>query len=543
MKDEELSITIREYIEEYLKIKTKDGQLVNLSMNYAQNRLYDIFRDAYNEDRPCKIIVLKARQLGISTVTEAIISSLVMTTYYVSALIVAHISDASQNIYNMSKRYYDELPPALKPMIKYSNARELVFQNPDDKAAEDNKGLRSSIRVATAGQSGVGRSQTFNYMHLSEVAFWKEEDGKTVQSQLTGLLQTLPQHGFSFLVIESTANGWNYFKSLWDKAVAGENDYVPLFIPWFEMEDYRLPYHGEKLSPEETELCSKYEIDEEQIMWRRYAIANLCGGDIDQFRQEYPSTPEEAFIMTGSPVFNTDKVLQRMSEVQPADSTGMFTDSGTYYEDSRGYISIWKMPEPNHVYVIGADTAGEGSDYFNAYVIDKNTGVQVARYRAQSDEGLFVKQIYYLGYFYNIAMIAPEVNFSSYPTAKLQEMNYPNMYVREQVDTYKYKTQSSFGFRTTSRTRPLIIDNLVDLVREEAEKINDIEFLRECLSFVKNPNTGKPEATEGTHDDCVMSMAIAYFVLPQAQQVYVDTTEAEKDEYSDDISSFLGYGE
>lgn len=215
-------------------------------MNYA-NRLYDIFRDAYNEDRPCKIIVLKARQLGISTVTEAIISSLVMTTYYVSALIVAHISDASQNIYNMSKRYYDELPPALKPMIKYSNARELVFQNPDDKAAEDNKGLRSSIRVATAGQSGVGRSQTFNYMHLSEVAFWEKEDGKTVQSQLTGLLQTLPQHGFSFLVIESTANGWNYFKSLWDKAVAGENDYVPLFIPWFEMEDYRLPYHGEKL--------------------------------------------------------------------------------------------------------------------------------------------------------------------------------------------------------------------------------------------------------------------------------------------------------
>lgn len=112
-------------------------------------------------------------------------------------------------------------------------------------------------------------------------------------------------------------------------------------------------------SPEETELCSKYEIDEEQIMWRRYAIANLCGGDIDQFRQEYPSTPEEAFIMTGSPVFNTDKVLQRIGEVQPADSTGMFTDSGTYYEDSRGYISIWKMPEPNHVYIIGADTAGE----------------------------------------------------------------------------------------------------------------------------------------------------------------------------------------
>lgn len=541
MSDEELSITIKEYIESYLKIKTKEGTLIPLHLNYAQNRLYDIFRDCYNADRPCKIIVLKARQLGISTATEAIISSLTMTTYYVSALIVAHQSDASTNIYNMAKLYYDELPSQLKPMTKYSNAKELVFQNPDDKQ-EDNKGLRSSIRVATAGQSGVGRSSTFNYMHLSELAFWKEEDGKTVESQLTGLLQTLPQHGFSFLVIESTANGYNYFKSLWDKAVAGENDYVPLFIPWFEMDEYRLPYHDEPLTPEELELKSKFPIDEEQLMWRRYAIANLCGGNIDQFRQEYPSTPEEAFIMTGSPVFNVQKVLNRMAEVKPPISRGMFTDSGTYYEDEQGYISIWKFPEPNHVYVLGEDTAGEGSDYFNGYVIDKNTGEQVARYRSQSDETLFVQQSYYLGYYYNIAMIAPEVNFSTYPIAKLTEMGYPNLYVREQTDTFKYKVQSSFGFRTTSRTRPLIIDNLVALMNEEIEKINDIDLLRECLSFVKNPKTGKPEAMEGCHDDCVMSAAIGYFVIPQAQQMLVDTTDAETDEYTDELTSFLGYG-
>lgn len=538
---DELSITIKEYIETYLKIKTKDGQLIPLSMNYAQNRLYDIFKEAYNNDRPCKIIVLKARQLGISTVTEAIISSLVMLNYYVNALIVAHQSDASTHIYNMAKLYYDELPPALKPMTKYSNAKELVFQNPNDKD-EDNKGLRSSIRVATAGQSGVGRSSSFNYMHLSEIAFWKEEDGKTVESQLAGLLQTLPQHGFSFLVIESTANGWNYFKSLWDKAVAGENDYVPLFIPWFDMEDYRLPYHGEALTPEEVELQKKYEIDEEQIMWRRATIANLCQGNIDTFRQEYPSNPEEAFIMSGTPVFNVQKVLNRMAEVKPPISTGMFTEQGTYYEDERGYVSIWRYPEQNHVYVLGEDTAGEGSDYFNGYVIDKNTGEQVARYRAQSDETLFVQQSFYLGYYYNIAMIAPESNFSTYPTTKLAEMGYPNIYVREQVDTFKYKTQSKFGFRTTSLTRPLIIDNLVALVNEEIDKINDIDFLRECLSFVKNPNTSKPEAMEGCHDDCVMSMAISYFVLPQAQQVLVDTTDIETDEYTDELTSFLGYG-
>ena len=116
----------------------------------------------------------------------------------------------------MAKLYYDELPPNLKPMVKYSNARLLDFQNPtqDVNEKQRNTGLRSSIRVATAGEKGVGRSETFNYMHLSELAFWDEKDGQTVQDQLTGLLQTIP-NGQSFLAIESTANGYNYFKSLW----------------------------------------------------------------------------------------------------------------------------------------------------------------------------------------------------------------------------------------------------------------------------------------------------------------------------------------
>ena len=540
----DVDITLKQYIENYMMIQTKNGELTNLHMNYAQNRFYDYFADCYERDVPFKIIVLKARQLGISTVTEAVMSALCMTNYFRNALIVAHTSDSSTHIYNMAKRYYDNLPKGLKPMQKYSNAKELRFENPAKDPPEDMKGLRSSIRVATAGQGGVGRSQTFNYMHLSELAFWEEQDGQTVQDQLTGLLQTLPQHGFSMLVIESTANGYNYFKSLWDQAVAGESDYIPLFIPWFEMEEYRLPYNGEEFTQDELDLKAKHGLDNEQLMWRRYAIRNLCGNDIDKFRQEYPSTPEEAFIMSGTPVFDLQKVMARLNEVPQPIMQGTFSEMGNFYEDSKGYTKIWEAPDPSHCYAIGADTAGEGSDYFVAYVLNKTQGGKmVAQYRAETDENLFVKQIYWLGHHYNYAMIAPETNFSSYPTMKLQEMGYFNMYVRETVDTYTAKTQRKFGFRTTSLTRPLIIDMLKEVVSEHTDLLVSGELLREMLSFVKNEKTGKPEAASGAHDDCIMACAIAYFVLPQAQTgLFYDDDDSDSGVISSEELSFINYG-
>lgn len=536
---DEVSISYEEYIEDYLQIQTKDGQLIPLKKNTAQNRLFDIFAECYENDQPMKVIVLKARQLGISTVTEAIMSALCMTTYYVRGLIVAHNSDSSTHIFNMAKRYYDNLPRGLKPMIKYSNAKELHFENPDKNADREHKGLQSGIRVATAGQGGVARSQTYNYIHLSELAFWGEQDGQTVADQLTGILQTLPQHGFSMLVIESTANGYNYFKALWDQATNGESDYIPLFIPWFEMEEYRLPWNGEDFTEEEKELKDKFSLDEEQIMWRRYAIRNLCGNDPLKFRQEYPSTPEEAFILSGTPIFDTEKVLKRMTEVPDPIMKGNFSEEGSWYDSTMGATRIWETPLLGHVYVIGADTAGEGSDWFRAYVLDKTEGGRmVAAYGAQTDEGRFVKQLYWLGMMYNYAMIAPETNFSSYPTMKLQEYGYLNMYVRESVDTYLHRTQKKFGFRTTSLTRPLILDNLTDIVREHIHLINDPDLLKEMLSFVRN-DRGRPEAAEGAHDDCVMASAIAFYVMPQAQEsFYTDDFEEEPDDYS----SFLSYG-
>lgn len=539
------TLSLYQYITKFLKIQTKDGQLINLKPNAPQKRLYDVFKEHYNKNEPCKIIILKARQMGFSTMTEAIISAVCMTNSYVNALIVAHDNDATNNIYTMAKRYYDNLPVDVKPMLKYNNSKMLDFENPSTDVNErsQNQGLHSTIRIATAGHGAIGRSATFQYMHLSELAFWPDTDAQSVQDQMTGLLQTLPQKGRSLLVIESTANGYNYFKTLWDQAVNGDSDFVPLFFPWFEMPEYVKPYNGEPLNADELVEQKKYGLSNEQLMWRRYAISTLCGGSLEQFQQEYPSCPEEAFILTGTPFFNTKSVTRRASEVEEAPVRGQFTEQGSWYDDQYGYIEKWEEPLADHVYGIGCDTAGEGSDFFVAYVIDKTAdGKQVAKYRARSDERVFVNQIYWLGMHYNLAMLAIETNFSTYPVRCLQDMGYPNMYVREQADTYTNHIQKKFGFRTTSITRPLILDTLKEVVNETPEKINDPTFFNECMSFQKNEK-GKPQATTGSHDDCVMAMAIAYGTLAQAHNIF-GSSEGEDDlpEDYEEVQSFLNYG-
>lgn len=540
----ELSITLQEYMEQFLKISTKSHGLQPLRMNTAQKVIYGHFKECYNNNVPCKLIILKARQMGVSTISEGILTSLCMTRRYWSSLVVAHESDSSTGIFDMAKRYYDNLPEPLKPMLKYNNAKKLDFQNPtnDNLIKKANPGLCSSIRVATAGKAGVGRGSTFQGMHLSEFAFWKEENGKTTESQLTGLMQTLPQEGFSLLIIESTANGYNYFKSLWDKAVAGESDFIPVFLPWYQMPEYRKDYKGESLTEDEKQLKELYHIDDEQIMWRRYAIDTLCGGSIDMFHQEYPATPEEAFILSGNPFFNPKSITSRLPDLLPPIKRGQFSEFGNWYDDDAGYIEIWQEPIPGHAYAIACDTAGSGSDYFVGYVLDKDQeGLQVAKYRAVSDERLFVNQIYFMGYYYNVAMVAMETNFSTYPTLALQEKGYPNLYVRETTDTYMKRVKKSFGFKTTSLTRPLILDMLKDIVNEYPEKIQDPTFFNEALSFVKDQN-GKPQAATGAHDDCVMAMAIAYYVLSQARPY--GQYESRLDDYEEDseINSFINFG-
>ena len=515
-----------DYIESCLKIKTKSGTVVPFRLNDAQRKLYAVAKRQQDAGKPVRLIILKARQLGFSTLTEGLIFHACATRKNVNALIVAHREDATANLFRMSKLFYDELPAPVKPMLRASNAQELVFENPSKLRSEREArpGLRSRIRCATAGGRGIGRSDTLQCVHLSEYAFWPDgADGKA--STLAGILQAVPSLPGTMVVIESTANGFEDFKERWHAAVAGENDFEPVFFAWFENPDYSMPVvPGTEWTPEERDLKAAYRLTDEQLQWRRWCIANNCGGSLDMFRQEYPASPGEAFLHSGTGVFDNEQIVLRLERLPEPAGRGEFTD-GEWTESETGAITLYELPEEGVPYVLGGDTAGEGSDYFTAIVIDNVSGRIVAKLRQKYSEPEYVRQIDALGRFYNDALVAIETNFSTYPVMKLQEMEYPNQYSREREDTYTRQMKKSYGFRTDRQSRPRAIANLVEVFSSHPEWFTDRELLEEMLTFCYNEDH-RPEALAGKHDDLVMGAAITYAVRHQQRMTVL--TEPEK---------------
>ena len=226
----------------------------------------------------------------------------------------------------------------------------------------------------------------------------------------------------------------------------------------------------------------------------------------------------------GKTVFDARKIQERLKTLPRALKTGYFEydydglkiTNIRWVNDKNGYIKIYQVPNVPKMtkYCIGGDTAGEGSDFFTAHVLDARTGEQVATLKQQFDADQYTKQMYCLGKYYKDALIGIEANFDSFPLMELQRLGYDNQYVREAIDTYTGKTEKRFGFKTTSLTRPTIISRLIEIVREHTNTINDKDTLEELLTIVRNEK-GRIEAPEGGHDDQMMGLAISHHIREQ----------------------------
>lgn len=237
----------------------------------------------------------------------------------------------------------------------------------------------------------------------------------------------------------------------------------------------------------------------------------------------------------GKTYFNAEVVSNRISQIKEPikvgsfyyDYDGMKISNIKFVNDIYGYIKIYELPKLNCPYVIGGDTAGDGSDYLIGQVLDNTNGHQVAVLRRQFDEDEYTRQMYCLGIYYNVALQGIEANFSTFPIKELERIGYRKQFVREREDTYTGKSTKAYGFKTTSITRPLILAQLQAIVNDHIEWINDKETLEEMLTFVRNEK-GKLEAQQGVHDDLVMALAIAYYIrIQQDMIVKVDTHELE----------------
>ena len=226
----------------------------------------------------------------------------------------------------------------------------------------------------------------------------------------------------------------------------------------------------------------------------------------------------------GKTVFDARAIQRRLEDNLKPIKTGYFSydydglriTNVKWIPDRNGYIHIYQLPNTPAVtkYCIGGDTAGEGSDFFTAHVLDARTGTQVAALKHQFDADQYTRQMYCLGMYYKWALIGIEANFDSYPIRELQRLGYPHQFVREAVDTYTGKKEKRFGFKTTSLTRPPIISRLIAIVRDHVDTINDKYTLEELLTIVRNEK-GRIEAPEGGHDDQMMGLAIAHEVREQ----------------------------
>lgn len=536
-----------------LYIKDKFANIVPFVPNEPQQALIDYVLLSISEKRPVKVIILKARQMGFSTAVEALCYWWTSTNFNINSVIIGNDEKSSLNLYRMFRRYFDNTNILFKPSVRYNTKSDLTFEKFDESGKQI--GLGSAIKIETAKNKSAGRSDTVNFLHASELGAW--ENGEDL---VASLMQTVPDAEVmdkpSMVFLESTAEGrGNYFHKEYVAAVNKKNNYQPLFAPWWILDTYERDATFEDLGQlndyekflvelmrkgHET-LGHKFPVSEEAIP-RKLAYYRRKAKDFaatpERLPQEYPSTWEESFIASGKNVFNPLALQEMEKDATPLEGVDYYKitplEDRPYEEfelekvqfepnetpDDFTYkapLKIWEKPKPYKEYVIGADVAEglKGGDFSVATVVDISTMEVVARWRGHCDPDKFGEILGALGTYYNYALIGVEVNNHGLTTVqKLRDTFYTNLYKRDRGYDEEWETPTvNLGWKTDMRTKRLMIDDLIKLVRERVIRDKDIVFINEAFSYVRDER-GRMNAEEGSHDDVVMSTAIAYQLFP-----------------------------
>ena len=463
-----------------LKVRDKRGRLVRLKTNLAQ-------REFESRCGP-KNIVLKARQMGISTWVAARFFLSTITRPGTLTVQVAHTQEAAEEIFRMVHRFVENLPVDLKSGAlsrSKSNRRQLVFP-----------GLDSEYRVETAGDANAGRGLTIQNLHCSEVARW----GANGAEVLASLRAAVPPSGE--IVLESTPNGMGgCFYREWQKAE--ETEYVRHFFPWWMDAGYRIGAEaaGElvdgPLSAEEQRLVEKFGLDRTQIGFRRQARNNFG----ERAAEEYAEDPATCFLASGSAVFDVAKIEARMHGLGEALETR---------ENER--IRVWLPAARGRQYILGVDPAGGGSggDYACVEVIDRASGLQCAELYGHYTPEELAAQAAKLGREYNDGLLVVERNNHGHAVLAMLE----------RVEQYEplFRNNRYAGWVTTMLTRPTMLERFGAILVANSELFHSRRLLEECRTFVRHAD-GRIAASEGSHDDAIMAMAMALAVRDSGYQI------------------------
>lgn len=510
--------------EHNLKIVNKNSMLVSLQHNRSQLMLMNAKQRQRELACPIRIIIVKARQKGLSTGEAADTFEDINRNSNRHACMVSMDTDGTDKVFRMTQTFQANMPEDTRRKTDKSNRKEIIYTRPH----------ASSILCQTAGKKALGRGGTTHRLHCTEVAFWEH-----AERQLAGLFQEVPKTLESSIVIESTAFGTvgafhNRYLSAVDRVRSKDfTGFIPLFVPWFVDDEYSMAVpKGIDITLEsdhesygdEQALFRKHGLSIEQLYWRRWMIANDFDNDLSWFMQEYPSTWREAFQGSGRMVFRPSELDEMEKNCRPAIATVEF------YEDNGGKVkyrhvnrrsncwSVWRWPERNHSYVGFADVAeGILSDQNNpksepdrsvAGFMDRNRHDVPVVYYGRPDTIEFGDQFILACKYYNYAWASPEMNSIGMSILDaFKRADYPYIYAREKKEEEVQREDSKkYGWKTTPLTRKPMIADLQLVVTDNGLVIYDSRIIGEMRVFVWNKQ-GKAVAEVGEHDDCVIMLA------------------------------------
>jgi len=464
-------LTVRDLlIRKLLKIRPKKGGLKYLRLNRAQQE--------FSQGCSKRNIVLKARQVGITSYIAARFFLQTITRPGTLTVQVAHSDESAQAIFNIVHRFWENLPNKRirrGALVKSrSNVRQIVFPR-----------LDSEYRVETADDN-AGRGMTIHNLHCSEVSRWPRDGGETLASLRAAVVPD------GEIVLESTANGANgIFYEEWQKAE--ETGYTRHFYPWWYEPSYKEDAANgvAPFTDEEKYLVERNGLSAEQMAWRRKCWQMLRG----MAAQEYAEDAVSCFLASGECVFDMAAIEKAATQAGP-----------TTESQENGRTLVWFPPNRGKEwqYIIGVDAAGGGSDgdYACAQVIERTMGLQCAEMHGHFPPFELARRIVALARRYENALLAVERNNHGYGVlAHVKDLGYENIYQQNGQD----------GWLTSVVTRPAMIEHLAAVLINAPELFHSPRLLGELRTFVRNAD-GHSAAVDGAHDDCVMAMAVAHSV-------------------------------
>lgn len=512
-----------------VRIKDKNsGRDTPLILNAAQRRMLELLERQRLSGQPIRMILLKARQWGGSTLIQMYMAWIQLChRENWNSVILAHVKDAAANIRGMYTKLLEhypaemwdgDTPPRFTPFERTQNIRQITGRN-------------CRVTLGSSESPDSLRSGDYAMAHLSETAFWassrRRSPGAVIRS-ICGSVSLLP---YSMVVIESTANGTgDYFHSEWLRAKSGESDLQPIFVPWFEIRSLRL----ETGSPEDVlagmdafeRNLWRLGCDSGQINWHRQRRKSFSSDDA--MNAEFPGDDIMAFASTSTAVFAPENVENLRRDCREPLATGEVDSSGHHFTPDRtGRCRIWEYPARGQRYVVAVDVGGRSarSDWsvISVMVADRGHPRVAAQWRGHIDHDLLAYKSRDMARYYNSALLVIESNtyetgeYGGTADSNLFILNriaeeYSNMYRRETFDAATGRRSHRYGFHTNRATKALLINGLIESVREGGYTERDHDACNELLTYEAHPN-GSFGAQEGRHDDILMTRAIALHVI------------------------------